>query len=248
MGTTRWRSESAVLMLVALGLGAGCTPTQISDGAGSSSSAALAAGEFPDTTAGHAAARLYWTRYVRNDIEPQLTALGVSDFLISRVAWFGLQQGIFTIGSNPEYGDPAGEQTPLNMSNCGDSVKINSKTAFPDCFGADGYAFQSGNWQVGIGGVQVSDYLDVLPHVYAELYGDTKPSDIGQPILDSVGAGATFPDLSIEDISTRANARWASVILRDPEINVYIQTYDTWITDGRDLGYGLSIIQQVWAE
>jgi hypothetical protein len=248
MGTTRWRNESVVLMLVIVGLGAGCAPPQVEEATGASSTAALAPGVFPDTTAGHDAARLYFTRYVHNDIEPQLTKLGVSDFLISRVAWFGLSEGIFTIGTNPEYGDPKGAQTPLTMSDCGDSVAINEKTAFPDCFGADGFAFESGNWEVGIGGVQVSDYLDVLPHVYAELYGTKAPSAIGQPILNAIGAGVTFPDLTIAEISTRANARWASVILRDPAINVYIETYDTWITDGRDLGYGLDIVQEVWAE
>ncbi|MEO6954863.1 MAG: hypothetical protein ABI321_23890 [Polyangia bacterium] len=227
-------------------LGIGCAPAQVDVGSGGSTSNGLSS--FADTSAGHTQARYYWTRYVKNQIEPQLAEFGVSDALVKRVAWFGLQQGIFTIGTNPEYGEPNGPQTPLGMSNCGDSIKINTKTAFPDCFGADGYAYRSGNWQVGIGGVQVSDYMNVLPTVYAALYGDTAPADLGQPILDSIGDTHTFPDLTIEEVATKANARWASVILRDPEINVYIQTYDTWITDGRDLGYGESIVDDVWSE
>lgn len=204
-------------------------------------------GETGEALSTNDVARRKWARYIKDEIGPVLVDLGVDPRLVRRVAWFGLSEGIFTIGTNPEYGQPGGRQSPLGVSNCGDNIRINRRTAFPDCFGVEGYAFRSGNWQVGIGGAQVSDSLALLPRVFHALYGDASPESIAQPILDSLGEDRVFPDLSVEALSTRANARWASVLLRDPAVNVYVQTYNTWITDGRNLGYGASIIAQVWA-
>lgn len=229
----------ATSLLLACSLAA-CAPPQATQDDGTEVDSAL------EST--HTGERYAWARYIKNEIAPSLVAVGVAPNLIRRVAWFALQQGVFTIASNPEYGQPDGAQSPLGMSNCGDDPSINVRTAFPDCFGAEGYAYRSGNWQVGIGGVQVTDYLDILPRIYKVHHGDTSPSEVGQDVLASLGETRTFPDLTIEEIATPENARWASVILRDPIINVHVQTYDTWIRDGRNLGYGASIIRNVWSE
>jgi hypothetical protein len=204
--------------------------------------------------------RYRWVRFARATVQPRLVALGVNDTYIKRAIWFGLSEGIFTIAGNTGYGQKGGaRQSPIGFSNCGDSSGINAKTALPDCFGAEGYAFKSGNWQVGIAGAQVTDYYHLIPKLYRDLYGDLPPRLLARSVMRWLNEdSATFPEMSIEQLACAndattscktANARWISVILRDPALNVYVQTHNAWIRDtGRDLGFGKSIVDQVWAE
>jgi hypothetical protein len=203
--------------------------------------------------------RFRWARFVRATVQPRLIALGAKDIHIKRATWFGLSEGIFTISGNSGYGQAGGPQSPLGFSNCGDTQAINKQTALPDCFGAEGFAFKSGNWQVGIAGAQVSDAYSLLPKLYHDLYGDLPPRAIAESVLRWLGEdGVSFPSSSIEELACagngtveckRKNARWVSVILRDPALNVYIQTHNSWIRDeARDLGFGKSIIDAVWQE
>lgn len=203
--------------------------------------------------------RYRWVRFVRATVEPRLTALGVDPIHIKRATWFGLSEGIFTIAGNGAYGQPNGPQSPIGFSNCGDNAGINKSSALPDCFGAEGYAFKSGNWQVGIAGAQVTDSYHLLPKLYRNLYGDLPPRALAKSVLGWLGDDAVaFPNASIETLACadnatteckRKNARWVSVLLRDPALNVYVQTHNSWIRDaGRDLGFGKSIVDAVWQE
>lgn len=203
--------------------------------------------------------RYRWARFVRATVQPRLVALGVSDTHVKRAIWFGLSEGITTIAGNAAYGQPGGRQSPIGFSNCGDSSGINGETALPDCFGAEGYAFKSGNWQVGIAGVQVSDYFNLIPGLYRDLYGDLPPRAIGRSVMRWLGEDpGRFPDMSIDALACTSNpttackaknAYWLSVILRDPALNVYVQTHNSWIRDaGRDLGFGKAIVDAVWQE
>lgn len=176
-------------------------------------------------------------------MQPRLVALGVDDNLIKQAAWFGLSEGIFTVANNSGYGQPNGRQSPIGFSNCGDDSSINNSTALPDCFSK--YAFRSGNWQVGIAGAQVTDRLGRLAEVYRRLYGDLPPRVLARSILRWFGEDPnSFPDLTIEQIATRENAPWASVILRDPAINVYVQTLNPAIQGNH--GFGKAIVDAVW--
>ncbi len=203
--------------------------------------------------------RYRWVRFARATVQPRLVALGVSDTHIKRAVWFGLSEGIFTIAGNTAYGQNGGRQSPIGFSNCGDNAGINGSSALPDCFGAEGYAFKSGNWQVGIAGAQVTDYYHLIPGLYHDLYGDLPPRLLARSVMRWLGEDlGAFPDASIEQLAcvndaTTAckvkNSRWISVILRDPALNVYVQTHNGWIRDtGRDLGFGKSIVDAVWAE
>lgn len=188
--------------------------------------------------------RYTWARYIRATVQPRLVALGVDDNLIKQATWFGISEGIFNIANNSGYGQPNGRQSPIGFSNCGDDSSINKNTALPDCFSK--YAFKSGNWQVGIAGAQVSDQLGRLPDAYKKIYGNLPPKVLGRSILRWLGEGTTFPNLTIEQIATRDNARWASVILRDPTLNVYVQTLNPAIRG--NFGYGKLIVDAVWNE
>lgn len=205
------------------------------------------------------AVRLRWVRFVRAQIAPRLYARGVSETHVRRAVWFALSEGIFTIAKNGGYARRGGAQSPVGFSNCGDAPSVNRRTALPDCFGAEGYAFRSGNWQVGIAGAQVSDAFVTLPGLYRELYGDLRPKDLARDVMVWLGEDPeTFPDLELDALvcasdpslaCKRRNARWVSVVLRDPTLSVYVQTKNGWVRDlGRSFGYGKDIVDRVFSE
>lgn len=199
-------------------------------------------------------ARTYWAQYVKDEVMPRLQELGVDPELVKDAAWFGLSEGIYTVANNPGYGQANGtqSQSPISFSNFADSSNwpsnnINGQTAFPPGLPYGDFGWRSGNWQVGIAGAQVTDAVDSgsLVKAYKMLYGDTPPEALGQKMLGIIGEGQRdFPNLSIEQLATQENQQWAAVLLRDPMINVLVQTMNPAITG--PFGYGREIVDQVF--
>lgn len=210
------------------------------------------------------ALRHRWARFVRASVQPRLVARGMRDDLVKRATWFAVSEGIYTVATNPEYGQPGGRQNPITYSNCGDALVVNQRTALPDCFGALGFLFRSGNWQVGVAGVQVSDVLGRLPRLYRELYGELPERDLARGLLAMMGEDPeSFPATRVEDLvaglpaqgpKARLTAeqarrvRWASVLMRDPALNVALMLDNGWIKDGRAFPFGKAFVDTAWRD
>lgn len=220
-------------------------------------SSAVPAGSFPhlegvSPPADNTSARYYWAKYVRDEVMPRLTALGVDPALIKSAAWFGLSEGIYTIANNTGYAQANGPQSPISFSNFADSHnwssgQVNGRTAFPPGLPYNGYGWRSGNWQVGIAGAQVTDAIDSgsLVRAFKKIYGDVSPQALGQRMLELAGEGGrTFPASSIEQLATQQNQQWAAILLRDPMINVLVQTMNPAIKG--PFGYGQDIVNSVF--
>ncbi len=200
--------------------------------------------------------RYYYANWVKDNVMPRLEALGVDPKLVKQAVWFGVSEGIFTVARNGRYGQEDGSsQNPLTFSNLGDDPSINSKTSTPEGFGP--YRFKSGNWQVGIAGAQVHDAIVPgnskanLVRAFKELYPNNSVQQVGQRMLEMMGEkGTQFPNLSIEDLvkldgnGKPVNAKWAAIVLRDPAINILVQTRNPAIKG--NFGYGKDIVDQVF--
>jgi peptidoglycan hydrolase-like protein with peptidoglycan-binding domain len=201
--------------------------------------------------------RPYYASWVKDNVMPRLEALGVDPHLVKQAVWFGLSEGIYTVARNPGYGQENGSpQNPLTFSNLGDDPSINSTTSTPEGFGD--YRFRSGNWQVGIAGAQVHDAIvpgnsqASLVRAFQALYPDATVQQVGQRMLDMMGeTGTRFPpNLSVEDLvkldgnGQPVNAKWASIVLRDPAINILVQTWNPAIK--ANFGYGKEIADSVF--
>jgi peptidoglycan hydrolase-like protein with peptidoglycan-binding domain len=200
--------------------------------------------------------RYYYAHWVKDNVMPRLQQLGVDPKLVKQAVWFGVSEGIFTVARNGKYGQENGSpQSPLTFSNLGDDPSINRTTSTPEGFGP--YRFKSGNWQVGIAGAQVHDAIvpgnskASLVRAFKDLYPNNTVQQVGQRMLDMMGEkGTQFPNLSIEDLvkldanGKPVNAKWASIVLRDPAINVLVQTRNPAIQG--NFGYGKDIVDQVF--
>jgi peptidoglycan hydrolase-like protein with peptidoglycan-binding domain len=200
--------------------------------------------------------RYYYANWVKDNVMPRLEALGVDPKLVKQAVWFGVSEGIFTVARNGGYGQEDGSsQNPLTFSNLGDDPSINSKTSTPEGFGP--YRFKSGNWQVGIAGAQVHDAIvpgnskASLVRAFKELYPNNSVQQVGQRMLEMMGEkGTQFPNLSIEDLvkldgnGQPVNSKWAAIVLRDPAINILVQTRNPAIKG--NFGYGKDIVDQVF--
>lgn len=193
---------------------------------------------------------LRWARYVRTSVAPRLLRLpaGVrpSEETIKNVVLWGIGEGIYRVGRNGGYAQHGAPQSPLSYSNCLDSGSYNTVTALPDC-----PSIASGNWQVGIAGLQVGEYIDRLPRLYRTIYGELQPSLLGRLILPWLGEDEyAFPEMSIDDLANPKNAKWASVILRDPAIGVLALTEHPWMRDGIPASYPFNrrsdIVDAAW--
>jgi peptidoglycan hydrolase-like protein with peptidoglycan-binding domain len=209
-----------------------------------------------DAPGNNAQDRYYYAHWVKDNVMPRLQQLGVDPKLVKQAVWFGVSEGIFTVARNGKYGQENGSpQSPLTFSNLGDDPSINRTTSTPEGFGP--YRFKSGNWQVGIAGAQVHDAIvpgnskASLVRAFKDLYPNNTVQQVGQRMLDMMGEkGTQFPNLSIEDLvkldanGKPVNAKWASIVLRDPAINVLVQTRNPAIQG--NFGYGKDIVDQVF--
>jgi peptidoglycan hydrolase-like protein with peptidoglycan-binding domain len=200
--------------------------------------------------------RYYYANWVKDNVMPRLEQLGVDPKLVKQAVWFGVSEGIYTVARNGKYGQEDGShQNPLTFSNLGDDPSINRTTSTPEGF--EPYRFKSGNWQVGIAGAQVHDAIvpgnskASLVRAFKDLYPNDTPQQVGQRMLDMMGEkGTQFPNLSIEDLvkldanGKPVNAKWASIVLRDPAINILVQTRNPAIKG--NFGYGKDIVDQVF--
>lgn len=200
--------------------------------------------------------RYYYANWVKDNVMPRLQQLGVDPQLVKQAVWFGVSEGIFTVARNGKYGQEDGSpQNPLTFSNLGDDPSINRTTSTPEGFGP--YRFKSGNWQVGIAGAQVHDAIvpgnskASLVRAFKDLYPNNTVQQVGQRMLDMMGEkGTQFPNLSIEELvkldanGKPVNAKWASIVLRDPALNVLVQTRNPAIKG--NFGYGKDIVDQVF--
>lgn len=200
--------------------------------------------------------RYYYANWVKDNVMPRLEQLGVDPKLVKQAVWFGVSEGIYTVARNGKYGQEDGShQNPLTFSNLGDDPSINRTTSTPEGFGP--YRFKSGNWQVGIAGAQVHDAIvpgnskASLVRAFKDLYPNDTVQQVGQRMLDMMGEkGTQFPNLSIEDLvkldanGKPVNAKWASIVLRDPAINILVQTRNPAIKG--NFGYGKDIVDQVF--
>ncbi len=200
--------------------------------------------------------RYYYANWVKDNVMPRLEQLGVDPKLVKQAVWFGVSEGIYTVARNGRYGQEDGSsQNPLTFSNLGDDPSINRGTSTPEGFGP--YRFKSGNWQVGIAGAQVHDAIvpgnskASLVRAFKDLYPNNTVQQVGQRMLDMMGEkGTQFPNLSIEDLvkldanGQPVNAKWAAIVLRDPAINVLVQTRNPAIKG--NFGYGKDIVDQVF--
>jgi hypothetical protein len=188
----------------------------------------------------------YWLNYVKNDVVPKLEAAGVSREDIKKVLEFSVTEALTHVGNLGYKQADGSPQTPISASNLGDNLqgdRTNYKTATPDGFAP--YAPRSGNWQVGIGGNQVYDAMakdpSALQKAFEKLYPGQSPQQVGQRMLELMGdPSSTFPNLSWKDMNGNFdNAKWASIILRDPAISIYLQTKNPDALRGRPGGTAL---------
>lgn len=188
----------------------------------------------------------YWLNYVKNDVVPKLEAAGVSREDIKKVLQFSVSEGLTHVGNLGYKQADGSAQTPISASNLGDNLqgdRTNYKTATPDGFAP--YTPRSGNWQVGIGGNQVYDAMvgnpSSLQRAFEKLYPGQTPQQVGQRMLELMGdKSSTFPNVSWKDMNGNFdNAKWASIILRDPAISLYLQTKNPDALRGRPAGADL---------
>ena len=230
------------------------TPSQPAPSQGSPAGGQLSHLDGINPPADNTSARPYWANYVKDEVMPRLQQLGVDPQLVKDAVWFGLSEGIYTIANNPGYKQANGTQpqSPIGFSNFADSHNweansVNGQTAFPPGLPYGNYGWRSGNWQVGIAGAQVTDAVDSgnLVKAFKQLYGNMSPEELGQKMLGLIGEGQRdFPNLSIEQLATRDNQQWAAVLLRDPMINVLVQTMNPAIRGPH--GYGADIVRDVF--
>ncbi|QRN95320.1 peptidoglycan-binding protein [Archangium violaceum] len=188
----------------------------------------------------------YWLNYVKNDVVPKLEAAGVSREDIKKVLEFSVTEALTHVGNLGYKQADGSPQTPISASNLGDNRqgdRTNYETATPDGFAP--YTPRSGNWQVGIGGNQVYDAMakdpSPLQKAFEKLYPGQSPQQVGQRMLELMGDNSsTFPNLSWKDMNGNFdNAKWASIILRDPAISIYLQTKNPDALRGRPGGTAL---------
>jgi len=116
---------------------------------------------------------------------------------------------------------------PWEFSNCSDKDK-NPNT---DCtLFYERNLPPSGKWQVGYG-IQVSDNIKSLKDVFNNTHPGKTEKEIGDIVLSKAGqTNIIFPqnltielmvDSPKEQTSSKSNAYWASVLMRDPIISAY---------------------------
>ena len=118
-------------------------------------------------------------------VQPRLVARGMRDDPVKRATWFAVSEGIYTVATNPEYGQPGGRQNPITYSNCGDALVVNQRTAPARLLRRAGFLPQR-NWQVGVAGVQVSDARSPAPALPRALRGAPE-RDLARGLLAMMG-------------------------------------------------------------
>jgi hypothetical protein len=190
--------------------------------------------------------RPHWANFAADQVAPRLEALGVPRDQIKKAILWGLTEGTSTVGTNGKYRlENGAPSSSITYSNLGDNAEINRATQTPSGLKADGTPFT--HWQVGIAGVQVKEAVQNgwLKDAFEKLYPGQTPQQVGQRMLDLMGEtnDKTFPNLSIDQLTamngdTMVNGKWASILLRDPAINILAMTnhkgLDHWLGVNRN--------------